>query len=481
VKIKLRIGLLIVWTGVSVLAGFWYSRHIGGNAAASSSRRILYYYDPMHPSYRSDKPGIAPDCGMQLEARYDDGKAAGEPRDATPSLLAGAVRISAEKQQAIGVRVGQVEKVSGRETVRLLGRVAADEDRIFRVVTAIDGWIRDTYPNSAGTMVKKDDVLVTLYAREFLSAQTAYFFALDAIERFKQNGQGTPAQMTSLNVQLQTAEESLQILGMSDAQMQRIAKSRQASRNIEIRSPTDGLVLSRNVFKGQRFERNTELYRIAELDRVWILADVFENDRRVIRPGGTAHIRYQGHLLPARISEVPPNFDANDRTLKLRLEAGNPGQLLRPGMFVDVEFDVDLPIRTTVPSDAVLDSGLRKTVFVDRGNGYFEPRAVETGWRSGDRVEIVRGLEAGERIVVAGNFLVDSESRMQAAAAQPAMKAAADGAIQDPMCGMEIDPAKAAGKSAYNGKTYYFCSKSCKETFDKDPKKYAEPKQTARM
>src|SRR5450631_3626363 len=180
-KVKIKIGLLAAWTVVSALAGFWYSHRISGNPAGPQARRVLYYHDPMHPAYHSTKPGIAPDCGMQLEPVYE-GSTAAEPADANPSLRAGAVRISSEKQQAIGVRVGPVERTSGRETVRLLGRVAADEDRIFRVVTAVDGWIRDTYPNSAGSMVKKGDVLVSLYAREFLSAQTAYFFALDAIE-----------------------------------------------------------------------------------------------------------------------------------------------------------------------------------------------------------------------------------------------------------------------------------------------------------
>ena len=478
-KVKINIGLLAAWTVVSALAGFWYSRRIS-NPAGPQVRRVLYYHDPMHPAYHSTKPGIAPDCGMQLEPVYEGSTAAG-PADANPSLWAGAVRISSEKQQAIGVRVGPVERTSGRETVRLLGRVAADEDRIFRVVTAVDGWIRDTYPNSAGSMVKKGDVLVSLYAREFLSAQTAYFFALDAIERFKQNGQGSPAQMSSLNLQLHTAEESLQILGMGDAQMKRVAQSREVSKNIEIRAPADGLVLTRNVYKGQRFERNTELYRIADINHVWIQADVFENDRRVVRPGLTAHVRYQGRELTARVSEVPPQFDTNERALKLRLEADNRGQMLRPGMFVDVEIAVDLPKAVTIPTEAVLDSGLRKTVFVDRGEGYFEPRAVETGLRFGDRVEIVRGLEVGERIVVSGNFLIDSESRMQTAARPPAISAAANSTVKDPSCGMEIDPAKAAGKSEFNGKTYYFCSKSCKETFDKDPKKYGDPKQMARL
>jgi RND family efflux transporter MFP subunit len=458
-------GVFAAWTVASLLAGYWYSRHIAGNPADLPARRVLYYHDPMHPSYRSDKPGVAPDCGMPLEPVYAAAGAVAEPADRTPSMAAGVVRIEADRQQAIGVKMGRVETTTGRETVRLLGRVAADEDRVFRIVSGTDGWNRETYPNSAGTMVKKDQLLATFYAREFLTAQQAYFFALDSLARFKAQGENSPDLLKVPNAQLHQAEESLQAMGMCDLQIRAIAKSHEASRNIEIRAPTDGLVLVRNVFKGQRFERNTELYRIADLDHVWIQADVFENDRRVIRAGQVAHIRYQGRTLPARVSEVPPQFDTGERTLKLRLETGNPGQILRPGMFVDVEFGVDLPKAVTVPADAVLDSGLRKTVFVARGNGYFEPRAVETGWRFGDRVEIVRGLQVGESIVLSGNFLIDSESRMKTAG-QPGLPPAVNSAIKDPSCGMDVDPRTATEQSTYNGKTYYFCSRGCREKFE---------------
>jgi RND family efflux transporter MFP subunit len=480
-RIRINAGVFAAWTVASVLAGYWYSRHIAGNPANLPARQVLYYHDPMHPSYRSDKPGVAPDCGMPLEPVYAGAAVAA---DQDPTLPAGAVHIDTGRQQAIGVKLGRVETTAGRETVRLLGRVAADEDRVFRIVSGTDGWNRETYPNSAGTMVKKDELLATFYAREFLTAQQSYFFALTSLEHFKTQGENTPDLLKVPTAQLHQAEENLQAMGMCDLQITAIAKSREASRNIEIRAPVDGLVLVRNVFKGQRFDRNTELYRIADLNQVWIQADVFENDRRVIRPDQIAHIRYQGRTLPARVSQVPPQFDTGERTLKLRLEAANPGHILRPGMFVDVEFAVDLPKAVTVPADAVLDSGLRNTVFVASGNGYFEPRAVETGWRFGDRVEIVRGLQVGESIVISGNFLIDSESRMKATGqpgVPPTSSAAANRAVKDPSCGMELDPAKAAGKSEYLGKTYYFCSKSCKEMFDKDPKKYGDPKQMAQL
>ncbi len=162
-----------------------------------------------------------------------------------------------------------------------------------------------------------------------------------------------------------------------------------------------------------------EFYRIADLSRVWILADVYGNEVNYFKPGTEAKVTLpdQGKVYRARVSKVLPVFEPTTRTLKVRLETDNPGFTLRPDMFVDVELPVKVPPAISVPSEAVLDTGMKKTVFVDRGNGYFEPREVETGWRLGNRIEITKGLSPGERIVTSGTFLIDSESRMELAAA----------------------------------------------------------------
>jgi YHS domain-containing protein len=194
---------------------------------------------------------------------------------------------------------------------------------------------------------------------------------------------------------------------------------------------------------------------------------------------------------------VLPQFDPATRTLKVRLEADNPGFLLRPDLFVDVEMPVELGPALTVPKEAVLDSGTRRVVYVAKGEGVFEPRKVETGFREGDRVEIVSGLAEGEKVVTSGNFLLDSESRMRAAGAEEtpegevqahaeaahATMAAAGSDVaataKDPICGMTVDTAeaKAAGRtSTYEGRTYYFCAPGCKEAFDKDPAAHAKPR-----
>jgi RND family efflux transporter MFP subunit len=233
-------------------------------------------------------------------------------------------------------------------------------------------------------------------------------------------------------------------------------------------------VLARNAFTGLRFDRGTELFRIADLSKVWVLADVFENEAEYLKPGLQLKftLPHQKKVFQAKVSDVLPQFDPATRTIKVRLEADNPGYALRPDMFVDVELPISLPPAIAVPADAVLDSGLKKTVFVDHGKGAFEPREVETGWRIGNRVEIVRGLKPGEQIVISANFLIDSESRLELAAS------GMYGTLtKDPVCGADVSinkAEKAGRKSTYQGKTYYFSFDECKEQFEKNPAHYVK-------
>jgi len=273
-------------------------------------------------------------------------------------------------------------------------------------------------------------------------------------------------------VSIKTYVDALESLGMSEQQIKELASTRKVTDNVYILAPATGFIIARNVSPGQRFEKGTEWYRIADLTRVWVLADLFRNEADYVKPGMKVRVTIPETKknLNAVVSTVLPQFDAASRTLKVRLELDNPGYTLRPDMFVDVEIPITLAPAMAVPADAVLDSGLRKTVFVDRGNGVLEPREVETGWRIGDRVEIIRGLAAGERIVTSGTFLVDSESKLELAAQGMYTTLA-----RDPVCGVEVSLSKAekAGrKVTYKGKTYYFDSDECRDQFRKTPGKF---------
>lgn len=440
--------IAIILLGGSFLAGSWYSRRETAKINPSGVKL---------PAVIADKrPDTVTDTGI------------------VTSSVPGTVKIGLEKQQAIGVRVGVVEKNPVTHTLRILGRVAVDDTRTYRINAAVDGWIRDTYSNSVGSLVKRDERLASFYSPEFLSAQQAYLYALNSLDRFQTTGKETPEQITLTRANIQQAKDSLRNLGMGELQIDEIGRTRLYTDNIYVTSPANGFVIVRNVSPGERFEKGKELYKIGDLSRVWILADVFENEAEYYKAGLKVKftVPHQKKTFLATVSNVLPQFDPATRTLKVRLEAGNPDYILRPDMFVDVELPIGMPPTITVPADAVLDSGIKRTVFVELGNGFFEPREVETGWRLGNRVEIIKGLKPGEKIAISGNFLIDSESRLELAAA--GMYGTMN---KDPVCGVDVSvnkAEKAGRKSTYQGKAYHFSSDECKQEFDKNPDRYVK-------
>jgi membrane fusion protein, copper/silver efflux system len=474
-------GMLVLLVVCVFLAGSWFGKRDSSKEATKAGRRVLYYVDPMNPAHTSDKPGIAP-CGMKMEPVYADEGAPGQTAGGMPSsMVPGTVRVSPEKQQMIGVRTAVVQRSAAQQVLRTVGRVAADETRVYRLNAAVDGWVRETHDRGTGALVKKDEQLASYYAPEFLGAQQAYIYALSSLDRFQASGKETPAQIQQTKMNVQQYVDSLRNLGMSDLQIREMARTKEYTESIYIIAPATGFIIARNVSVGQRFEKGTEWYRIADLSRVWVLADLFRNEAEHVKPGMKVRVTapHQQKEFYALVADVLPQFDPNSRTLKVRLELDNPGYALKPDMFVDVELPITLPAALTVPADAIVDSGMKKTVFVDRGNGFFEPRQVETGWRLADRIEITKGLMAGERIVVSGTFLIDSESRMKAAAAgmQAGTQAQQGVRARDLVCGMEVDEttSKAAGLSVeYNGKTYYFCMAECRDAFKKKPEQYVK-------
>jgi RND family efflux transporter MFP subunit len=427
---------------------------------------------------------------MRLEPVYETG-GPGSPGTARSagSLPPGTVQISPEKLPTAGIRTAAVEKGSFSHNLRTTGRVAPDERLVYRLNAGLDGYVRETYSDTTGSLVKKDQPLATVHSPMYFSVQQSYLTAVGRLKLAQRTLQGSPEQIKTAETAVEPYRDNLRNLGMSDSQIDEIARTGHPADRMYINSPATGFVLARNISPGQKFLNGEELYRIADLSRIWILADLFEHESRFVKPGQAARVLYQGHTLRATVSAVLPQFNPETRTLKIRLEMLNPGYLLRPDMFVDVEFLIELPEAVTVPVDAIVDSGLRKTVFVARGNGLFEPRSVETGWRFGDRVEVIKGLEPGDQCAVAGLFLLDSESRMRAAAAvQAPVKnselrtqnsegggsgPAGGKTARDLVCGMDVDiSASGVLKAEYQGKTYYFCNPSCKESFLKNPSKY---------
>lgn len=445
--------VLLVATG---FGGGWYFARRGAASSTAPERKVLYYIDPMHPWYKSDKPGIAPDCNMALVPVYEGdaaAKVATQPdnrkviyyydpqhpayRSNNPGLnpetgdelvpmyendpasfSPGTIQISAEKQQLIGVKTGVAEVAAGSRALRAVGRVTIDERRVHHVHSRTEGWIEKVHADYVGQAVKHGQLLFTLYSPELFASQQEFLLALRARETMQRSSRAEDRQqMESL---VNAARHRLEQWEMTPQQVAELEQSRKPVRELPFYSPHAGLITARNAFPHQMAKPDMELYTIVDYSRVWVIADLYEYEAAGVQPGMTATVTSsytQGRAMQARVTFVQPEVDPVTRTIKVRLELDNPGLMLKPDMFVDVEFRLSRPMQVMVPSSAVLDSGLRKRVFIDRGEGYFEPREVVTGETSGDRVAVVKGLRPGDRIVVSGNFLIDSESQLKSGGA----------------------------------------------------------------
>jgi RND family efflux transporter MFP subunit len=405
---KLAVALLIA---AAFIGGFGYGRWYGKPVSANGTggRKVLYWVDPMHPWYKSDKPGTAPDCGMKLAPVYE-----GEVKTTGNRLPPGTVEISPEKQQLIGVEYGTVQYETVTGSLRASARVALDETRIAKVQSRLEGWIDRVFVDFTGKSVRKGEPLLTIYSPDALATQQEYLLAIKAQHMMHDNPM--PEMMASTDNLVAAAKKRLELWDITGQQIDEIARSGKTLQNLTLDSPISGFVMERNAFPKQHVTPDTVLYTIADLSTVWVIADVFEYEAANVKmnaPGILTLAYLPGRTFRGRVSYILPQVDPNTRTLKVRMEFDNPGYLLKPEMYGELEFQTSGARKLVVPATAVLNSGDRQTVFLDRGNGFFEPREVKIGEQVNDRVEILSGLQAGDRIVTSGNFLMDSESRLK--------------------------------------------------------------------
>lgn len=485
----LQVLLMLAVLAVGLAAGYgygrWYGPAAGGadeGAGMHNGRKVLYWVDPMHPWYKSDKPGIAPDCNMPLEPVYADdpnppGSGGGDTTDKgkvlyytdpedpdykadvpglnpetgndlvavyendPASMAPGTVQIDARRQQLIGVRFEKPAMSEAHESIRTAGTVVLDERRVTRVNPKVSGWIEKVFVDFTGDMVKQGQALLTIYSPELLAGQREYLVALRAVEALAGSSvQGVGERQQSM---LRAARQRLELLDLDARQIDELERTREPQKHITVYAPASGFVMERNAFPGQRVSPETALYTLADLSRVWVMADVFEYQVSNIRPGQSVSLRFpydEARSFTGRVAYVQPGLDPNTRTLQARIEASNPGLRLKPGMYLDVSFSQHHAAALSVPASAVLDTGTRQTVFVHRGNGYMEPREIRIGRRFEDRVEVLGGIGLEDEVVVAGNFLIDSESQLQSGprgidGGAPAPRPAAGPAKEGPAMG----------------------------------------------
>jgi len=421
---------------------------------APGERKILYWQDPMHPQYKSDKPGKAPDCGMDLVPVYEEEQAKAAPqgerkilywqdamhperRSDKPGKAAdgmdlvpvyaegpgiegqppeGGFRITAEKQQLIGVQYGEVTPQPLTRTIRAVARLTYDETRIVRIHSKIEGWIDRVYVDFTGQLVKKNQPLVDVYSPELVATQDEYLLALRAHDRLGDSSFKDVA--NGANSLLEAARRRLELWDVTDQQIAEIQNNKKPIKALTLYSPADGFVLVRNAFEKQRITPETELYSIADLSTVWAIVDFYEYEARDVQLGqevALAVSSFPGRTFRGKVTYIYPQLDNATRTLRVRVEFPNPNFTLKPDMYANAELKIDYGRRLSIPQEAVLDSGAEQVVFVALEGGYFESRKVQLGDRVDDRVIVLSGLKAGEKIVTSGNFLIDSESTLKSA------------------------------------------------------------------
>ena len=377
------------------------SNEINGVTQDNSERRVVAWIDPMYSQgpphlYKSNHPGTAPDCGMRLVPQY---------ADEGPPATASAVTISPQRQQLIGVKLATAEVRDLSRLLRTTGRVAVDERRVAQVRTKFDGFVDSLYVNFTGQAVRRGDPLLAVYSPDLLATQNDLILA----ERDRSDLGRSLAD---------AARARLRLWDMSAADIDRVARSGKPMRDVILRSPVNGVVITKNATAGGRVMPSDTLYEVADLTYVWVLADVYESDMPYVRVGGAAQVTVGNKTLPARITFIGPVIAAQTRTASVRLELDNAAGLLKPDMYVDVILQEPAASVIAVPESAVMNTGTRSVVFIARGNGAFEPRQVATGGRANGFYEVRSGVQPGERVVVDANFLVDSESRLKSALSQ---------------------------------------------------------------
>jgi RND family efflux transporter MFP subunit len=400
---------LATWFGWE-MAQAQTDEHADHDMKQPGERKILYWYDPMHPQYKSDKPGIAPDCGMKLVPKYaDEAEPTGERRTGT-------IQLSPARQQLIGVRTGTVAEEELTQSIRAVGLVETDETRVARVHTKVSGWVRKVFVNYTWQHVEKGAPLFTLYSPELVSAQQEYLIARRAqsylgTSPYAETAQGSEAL-------LRAARARLKLWDVTDQQIAELEQQGTAQEELTFYSPTGGHVAERRVFPNQYITPDSELYTIADHSRVWVQVQLYEYESAGVRVGMPVTMTveaYAGRVFPGRVVFIPPHMETETRTLPVRLEFENPELALKPGMFATVGIRVGLGRQLVVPREAVLDTGTRQLVFLAREGGYFEPREVLLGARLGDRVVVLKGLTPGDTIATSAVFLLDSESRLKSA------------------------------------------------------------------
>lgn len=390
-RYTLRVGS----SGLTVLGGT-------GDAPAAGSGNgsdVAYYTCSMHPQVHSDHPGTCPICSMPLTPVTRE------------EQQVGVIRVDEGRRSLLGIRTAKVARGLMSLEIRAQGRLVVDETRLHDITLKVGGYVSNLVVNATGQRVGKGDTLFTLYSPELYAAQQEYLIA-----RSNRDAMYSAGDSTRSDALVRASETKLKLWGLGDDQLRAIVEKNAPIERLPFRSPASGIVMEKSVVEGDAVTAGQRLFRIADLDQIWVEADVYEADLARIVKGQPATITLTylpGRTFEGKVAFVYPYLDPSSRTGRVRITLANKGVELKPDMFATVMFKLPLGVKLQIPSSAVVYTGPRRLVFVDLGDGRLRPQEVTIGARSGDVVEIMSGLNEGDTIVTSGNFLVAAESRVR--------------------------------------------------------------------
>lgn len=410
--------LVVAALAGGLAGGYWYAWRHAQEAATSTpaqrenARKPLFYRHPMNPQITSPVPA-KDEMGMDYIAVYADG----DVRDDEPE---GTVKIDPVVMQNIGVRTARAERRTLSRAVRTVGRVEYNEELIARIHPKVEGWIDTLFIDQTGARIKRDAILLDLYSPQLVTSQQEYLLALESAEALEKSG-FEDIRRGALEL-VRSARQRLVLLDVPEHQIRELEETRRVKKTLHIHSPFDGVVVKIGARGGQYVTPQTELYMIADLSKIWVLADVYEDELPWVAEGDHARLTVPG--LPGRVFEgrvdyVYPYLDERTRTVQVRLEFDNPDLALKPDMFANVELLGDAWVdAVAVPAEAIVRSGERERLFVVRAPGKFEPREVKLGVSADGWTQILAGVQPGEEVVTSAQFLIDSESKLREATAK---------------------------------------------------------------
>lgn len=374
------------------------------DAPAKASKKILLYRNPMNPEVTSPTP-MQDSMGMDYIPVYADDSSASQ-----------AFQLSPEKIQKLGVRSEEAKAQQILKVIQAVGSIEIDEALKHIVSPRFEGWINHLFVNTTGALVKRGQPLLQVYSPSVLTSEEEYLVAKsnqNRLDRSSSQSRDVASELTRSSL------ERLRLWDIPEAEIRRLQSSSKASSSITLVSPADGVITDKPSVEGMRFMPGEVLYKIANLESVWLIAEIFEQDMAEVKVGQVAIFTvnsYPDRTFRGKVTFISPSINPETRTVRVRIQMANPKGLLKPSMYGNVSLEgVTHDVQVAIPESAILDSGVRKVAFVMRDGNKFEPRELSLGVRGNGYVEVLNGITLGEHVVVSGNFLIDAESNLRAA------------------------------------------------------------------